>query len=158
MLKFVGIIAPCSDQSLPQHSLTLPYERRIITRQRVTLDNGRDAGLLLPRGTSLQDGAYLQAETGEVVQVKAALETVSTLYCNDPWLFARACYHLGNRHVALEISPGRLRYLHDHVLDDLLLGLGLAVVVEQATFEPESGAYAAHSATHSHAHSQHHEH
>lgn len=152
MLKLVHIIAPSPSQHLPQHSLTLPYERRVITRQRVTLDNGRDAGLFLPRGASLQDGAYLQAESGEIVHVKAALETVSTLYCDDALLFARACYHLGNRHVALEISQGRLRYLHDHVLDDMLAGFGLQVAVEQASFEPEAGAYAAHSQAHSHPH------
>lgn len=137
--------------------LTLPYERRMISRQRVTLDDGSDAGLFLPRGASLQDGDYLQAASGEVVRIQAAVETVSTLYCEDRLLFARACYHLGNRHVPLEISDGRLRYLHDHVLDDMLHGLGLHVVVEQAPFEPEAGAYSG-GHSHSHAHSHDHDH
>ena len=140
-------------------SLTLPYERRMISRQRVTLDDGSDAGLFLPRGASLQDGDYVQAESGEVVRIQAAVETVSTLHCADRLLFARACYHLGNRHVPLEISDGRLRYLHDHVLDDMLLGLGLHVVVEQAPFEPEAGAYSGgHSHSHSHSHTHSHDH
>jgi urease accessory protein len=56
------------------------------------------------------------------------------------WL-ARAAYHLGNRHVALQIGEGWLRYKHDHVLDEMLHGLGLKVAVEQAPFEPEAGAY-----------------
>lgn len=137
--------------------LTLPYERRMISRQRVTLDDGSDAGLFLPRGASLQDGDYLQADSGEVVRIQAAVETVSTLYCADRLLFARACYHLGNRHVPLEISDGRLRYLHDHVLDDMLHGLGLHVLVEQAPFEPEAGAYSG-GHTHSHAHNHDHDH
>lgn len=154
MLKLIEIIAP-SKQANYQHTLTLPYERRVISRQRVTLDQGNTAGLFLERGTSLQHGDVLKAENGELVQIQAALETVSTLYCEDSLLFAKACYHLGNRHVPLEINLGRLRYLHDHVLDDMLLRLGLKVIVEQATFEPEAGAYAGgHNHTHvAHTHS-----
>lgn len=136
--------------------LTLPYERRMISRQRVTLDNGQDAGLFLPRGTILQEGDYLKAETGEMVVIKAADETVSTLYCDDPLQVARACYHLGNRHVQLQIAPGMIRYQHDHVLDDMLHGLGLHITVEQAPFKPEPGAYGGgHGHTHNdqHAHS-----
>ena len=125
----------------PSLLLTLPHERRIISRQRVTLDDGSEAGLFLPRGSSLQHGDVLQGASGELIRVQAASETVSTLRCADPWLLARACYHLGNRHVPLQILPGMIRYQHDHVLDDMLHGLGLHVVVEQAPFEPEAGAY-----------------
>lgn len=149
MLKLIEIVSSYTSQA--QHTLTLPYDRRIISRQRVHLDQGGEAGLFLERGVSLQHGDVLKADSGELVSIQAALETVSSLYCSDPLLFARACYHLGNRHVALEIRAGRLRYLHDHVLDDMLLGLGLKVVVEQASFEPEAGAYS--STGHSHAHS-----
>lgn len=154
MLKLIEILAPQASDA-PKHTLTLPYERRIISRQKVTLDQGGEAGLFLVRGASLQHGDLLKAENGDLVQVQAALETVSSLYCTDRLLFARACYHLGNRHVPLEIRDGRLRYLHDHVLDDMLLGFGLKVVVEQATFEPEAGAYAASGHAHSHRHSTH---
>lgn len=134
-------------------ALTLSYERRIISRQRVTLDDGSDAGLFLPRGTVLHDGDHLKAESGEIVVVKAAKETVSTLYCEDPLLLARAAYHLGNRHVPLQIMQGVLRYQHDHVLDEMLHGLGLHVEVESAPFEPEQGAYAG---GHGHSHEHHH--
>ena len=158
MLKIDKILGKQTTLPTQQH-LTLPYERRIISRQRVTLDDGSDAGLFLPRGASLQDGDYVQAESGEVVRIQAAVETVSTLHCADRLLFARVCYHLGNRHVPLEISDGRLRYLHDHVLDDMLHGLGLHVVVEQAPFEPEAGAYSGgHSHSHSHSHAHSHDH
>ena len=158
MLKIDKILGKQTTLPTQQH-LTLPYERRIISRQRVTLDDGSDAGLFLPRGASLQDGDYVQAESGEVVRIQAAVETVSTLHCADRLLFARVCYHLGNRHVPLEISDGRLRYLHDHVLDDMLHGLGLHVVVEQVPFEPEAGAYSGgHSHSHSHSHAHSHDH
>lgn len=132
-------------------TLTLPFESRIKSRMRVILDDGREAGLFLPRGSSLRDGDYLIAEDGSAVLVRAAPETVSEVRCDDPLQLARACYHLGNRHVALQIAPGLLRYQHDHVLDEMLLGLGLTVTVCQAPFEPEPGAYGGHGhAHHSH--------
>jgi len=84
------------------------------------------------------------------VQVLAAPERVSTVRCADPLLLARAAYHLGNRHVPLQIEAGFLRYQHDHVLDEMVRGLGLEVLIEQAPFEPEAGAYQ--SAPHGHAH------
>lgn len=76
-----------------------------------------------------------------IILVKAAVETVSTVTASNPLLLMRAAYHLGNRHVALQIDSDRLRYLHDHVLDTMLEQLGLSVVREQAPFEPETGAY-----------------
>ena len=97
-------------------------------------------------------GDILQSENGFTVQVQAAAETVSTVNTQDSLLFARVCYHLGNRHVAVQIDPNRIRYLHDHVLDDMVKGLGCEVVVEQASFEPEAGAYEHHQHSHSHQH------
>jgi urease accessory protein len=122
-------------------SVTLTLEQRVKSRLRVRLEDGREAGIFLPRGDSLKAGDCLVSEEGLVVRVLAAAERVSTARIQDPLVLARACYHLGNRHVALQIEPGRLHYLHDHVLDDLVRGLGLEVSVEDAPFEPEPGAY-----------------
>lgn len=136
-------------------SVTLTVDSRIKSRLRVTLDDGRDAGLMLERGHLLRGGELLaDAAGGQVIRVLAAPEAVSTVRCSDPHLLARAAYHLGNRHVPLQIEPGLLRYQHDHVLDDMLRGLGLTVAAEQAPFEPEAGAYqsAPHSPSHSHGH------
>ena len=133
-------------------TLTLPFEQRTKTRLRVTLDDGSDAGLFLARGSTLRDGDCLASEDGVAVRVRAAPETVSSARCTDPLLFARACYHLGNRHVLLQITSGLLRYRHDHVLDDMLRGLGLEVIVEEAPFEPEPGAYGGPGTGHVHAH------
>ncbi len=108
----------------------------------MTLDDGREAGLFLDRDAGLKEGDLLSDGKGLRVRVIAAPETVSTAACDDPRLLARACYHLGNRHVALQIEPGCVRYLHDHVLDEMVRALGLEVTVEQAPFEPEPGAYA----------------
>jgi urease accessory protein len=123
-------------------TLTLPYHSRQKSRLRVTLDNGEEAGLLLPRGETLRDGQLLQSDDGKIViRVRAARESVSTATTEDPKLLATACYHLGNRHVALQVGDNWCRYLHDHVLDEMVASLGLEVAYEQAPFEPEDGAY-----------------
>lgn len=141
-------------------TLTLSFDQRIKSRLKVTLDDGRDAGIVLHNGSSLKHNDLLQSTAENntpiiIVQVKAAEETVSTVYCDDALQLARVCYHLGNRHVNLQIEKGFVRYQHDHVLDDMVVGLGLEVKVEQAPFEPEPGAYH-HASSHSHGH--HHSH
>lgn len=133
-------------------SVTLTWAQRTRSRLRVRLDDGRAAGILLPRGSSLRDGDGLESEEGLRVRVLAAPETLSQARSADPLLLARACYHLGNRHVALQIEGDRLCYLHDHVLDDLLRGLGLSVSVVSGPFEPEAGAYGGISHGHGHGH------
>jgi urease accessory protein len=134
-------------------SMTLPFERRAKSRLRAKLDDGTEVAVLLPRGTVLRGGDKLRADDGSIVAVVAAAESLSTVVSRDPWLLARAAYHLGNRHVALQIEPGRLRYEHDHVLDDLVRALGLEVTEESAPFEPEHGSYGG-----AHAHGAHHDH
>lgn len=138
-------------------SLTLPYEERKKFRLRTTLDNGVEVGLQLSREGVLRGGDCLRAEDGTVIQVKAGDESVSTVICNDPLLLARACYHLGNRHVPLQIEQNRLCYQHDHVLDEMVKQLGLTVQNEMAPFEPESGAYHSHANSHGHSHHHHHD-
>mgnify|MGYP001316389478 CR=1 FL=1 len=122
-------------------TLTLPFDLSQKSRLRTRLDSGEEVGLFLPRGTVLRHGDRLRTADGRVIEVRAAPETVSTARTDEPLLLARAAYHLGNRHVALEIGPGWLRYLHDHVLDGMARELGLTVTSEQAPFEPEAGAY-----------------
>lgn len=141
-------------------SLTLPFDLRQKSRQRVVLDSGREAALVLPPGTVLRDGDLLRAEDQTVVRVQAAPEPVITARTADPLRLARACYHLGNRHVAIAIGPGWVRCLHDHVLADMLEQLGLAVLEETVVFEPEGGAYAgtALGAGGAHGHGHHHGH
>lgn len=134
-------------------SVTLPIDMRVKSRARVTLNDGREAGLMLPRGLLLRSGDLLTTEDGsEVIEVIAAPESVSVVRCADPFLLAKAGYHLGNRHVPLQILPDELRYHHDHVLDAMLRQLSLEVTFAQLPFEPEAGAYASESHGHHHAH------
>ncbi|EFM4126934.1 urease accessory protein UreE [Escherichia coli] len=138
-------------------SVTLPVDMRVKSRIKVTLNDGRQAGLLLPRGLLLRDGDILSNENGdEFIKVIAADEAVSVVRCADPFMLAKACWHLGNRHVPLQIMPGELRYHHDHVLDDMLRQFGLDVDFAHLPFEPEAGAYA--SKSHAHNHDQEHSH
>ena len=124
--------------------LVLPFERREKARQRARLESGREVGIRLPRGTVLRGGDRLRAANGLLVEIVAAPERVSTVRCATPRDLARTAYHLGNRHVALEVGDDWVRYLADHVLDAMIEQLGLAVVHELQPFEPEAGAYGGH--------------
>lgn len=133
--------------------LELSFELRCKSRLRTRLAGGEECGLFLERGTVLRGGDCLQGNDGRVVEVAAAAEALLEARTGDPLLLARAAYHLGNRHVAVDIRPGRLRIGADAVLGDMLRGLGLAVDAVEAPFEPESGAYGAqggHAHTHGH--------
>ena len=154
--------SPTSEQ------LVLPFELRSRSRFRAVLDSGEAVGVNVNRGQILRGGDRLRSSCGRVVEIVAAAESVSTVRAENPRLLLRAAYHLGNRHIALQIGPGWLRYSHDHVLDEMVRGLGLEVVAEQAAFEPEGGAYHAESARehsnppgrepHDHPHLRHDEH
>lgn len=129
------------------HELELTYEKRTRSRLRATTQSGIEVGLFLPRGRVLAEGDRLLATDGSVVVIRARPEKLSQVCCDDPLLLSRAAYHMGNRHEPLEIQPGQLRYLCDHVLDAMLVGFGLKVESVHAPFNPEPGAY------HNHAHS-----
>ena len=134
-------------------TLTLPIDIRVKSRAKVQLNDGREAGLMLPRGLLLRGGDCLSTEDGtEIVEIIAASEAVSVVRCADPFLLAKACYHLGNRHVPLQILPDELRYHHDHVLDAMLRQFRLQVTFAHLPFEPEAGAYASESHRHHHSH------
>ncbi len=150
--------APRGEAPHPGGVRELPFETRCKSRFRAQLADGQAVAVIIERGQVLRGGDRLQAEDGTLVEVRAAPETVSTARAGDARGLLRAAFHLGNRHVALQLGDGWLRYLHDHVLDEMLVGLGLRVWVEQAPFEPESGAYAPAHGGHGHAHSHGHDH
>ena len=145
-------------------TLTLPFELRQKSRLRATLDNGTEVGLMLPRGGLLRGGDLVRAEDGSIIKVVAAAESVSKVTHEDPLMLMRASYHLGNRHVPLQVSRNALYYTHDHVLDEMVKGLGLVVECVDAPFEPEGGAYGGghrhsdHEHEHGHSHSHTHQH
>lgn len=121
--------------------LVLPFNLRQKSRLRTRLASGREVGLFMERGTVLRGGDRLVSDCGVSIAVEAAPERVVTVTCASPMELARAAYHLGNRHVPLEIGAGYLRLEADPVLADMLRQLGAALVEENAPFEPEAGAY-----------------
>ena len=152
----------------PAATLRLGFEDRRRSRQLARLEDGREVGVDLPRGTVLRDGDRLVGDDNTVIIVRAAPETLSVARTSDGHLLARAAYHLGNRHVPLQVAPGRLAYQHDHVLDGMVRELGLTVTTEQAPFAPEAGGYrhegsarhehGHHAHGHHHGHAHHHDH
>lgn len=132
-------------------SLTLPFEKRQKSRLRIFLDDNQEVALVLERGSVLRHGDFLRADNGLIVEVRAADEEVAVISTKDSFLFARACYHLGNRHIPLQIGKGWLRIQRDHVLEEMVQSLGLTVTHALSAFEPEAGAYSGHT-SHSHSH------
>ena len=132
--------APATD------SVALAYDERKRSRLKVTLASGLEAGIFLERGDHLHGGDKLVAEYGStVVEILAAPENLIEAIADSPLLFARTAYHLGNRHVPVQILPtdngGKLRFQADHVLADMARGLGCSVGETEAPFQPEPGAY-----------------
>ena len=136
-------------------SVELDWDVRQKSRFDATDSQGRALGVFLPRGTVVRGGDVLVAEDGSLILVHAALQPVLVVkHCSEhgaPFDLLRAAYHLGNRHVQLELKPDHLQLEPDHVLADMLRQMHLIVSEAQAAFEPESGAYAAGGSAHAHA-------
>jgi urease accessory protein len=151
----------------------LDWDVRQKSRIEATDSLGRALNVFLPRGSVLRGGDVLVAEDGSLVRVKAAPQPVLVVtHCTEhgtPFDLLRAAYHLGNRHVPLELQPDRLLLEPDHVLADMLRMQHLIVTEASGAFEPEGGAYGAggsahaghghaHEATHDHGHDHGHAH
>ena len=129
-------------------SLELPFDTRQKSRFRATLKNGVDIGADLPRTSILRSGSFIATEQGDVLRVDAKAERLMQVSSQDPFELLKAAYHLGNRHVPLMLTPTALYFEPDHVLAEMIIGLGLMVNEVEHPFEPESGAYAQHQHDH----------
>ncbi len=150
-------------------TLELDWDVRQKSRFDATDSQGRAFGVVLPRGQVVRGGDVLVAQDGSLIRIIAAPQPVLVVrHCSEhgaPFDLLRAAYHLGNRHVQLELNPDHLKLEADHVLADMLRQMHLIVTQDVLPFEPESGAYAAqpghghgHSHDPSHAHSHDHSH
>ncbi|PZO38170.1 MAG: urease accessory protein UreE [Pseudanabaena frigida] len=123
-------------------TLALVAEDRTRSRHRFTTVEGEEINLQLQRGTVLREGDILADENDRAIaKVISKPEPVLTVTAKQPIDFLRAAYHLGNRHISLEITEKYLRLSPDSVLEDMILQLGLTVTQEVQPFQPESGAY-----------------
>lgn len=124
-------------------TVELDWDTRQKSRFEATDSQGRRLGVFLPRGSVVRGGDVLVAEDGSLVVAQAAPQPVLEVRALNPFDLLRAAYHLGNRHVQLELQPEVLKLEPDHVLAQMLRQMGLQVAEAQAAFEPEAGAYAA---------------
>lgn len=146
----LGVAAPAQGSNAPLR-LALSAEDRTRLRGHRRSCCGRDLLLQLPRGPALEPGEWLAQEDGvALVQVEPAAESLLVVRAGSPLELLQAAYHLGNRHVALEMRAEELRLLADPVLEQLLHHRGLEVGRTEEAFRPESGAYE--NAPHSHGH------
>jgi urease accessory protein len=152
MLEIRNKIGPEARQLEPKGRLELPFDARQKSRLRTHLASGEEAALALPRGEVLRGGDLVVASDGRVVQVIAAAERLLHVECASATELARCAYHLGNRHVPVEVGEGFLRLAEDHVLEKMLAGLGAKLSHITAPFEPEAGAYRANAAGGHHDH------
>ena len=143
-------------------TVELDWDVRQKSRFDATDSTGRAVGVFLPRGTLVRGGDVLVAEDGSLIRVVAAPQEVLRITaCTEhgsPFDLTRAAYHLGNRHVPIELQPDHLKIEPDHVLADMLRAMHMTVVTVQEAFEPEGGAYSSQGhahAAHAHAHAGH---
>jgi urease accessory protein len=139
-------------------TIELDWDVRQKSRFESTDSQGRQIGVFLPRGTAVRGGDVLVCEEGSLVRVIAAPQPVLVITpCKQhgsPFDLVRAAYHLGNRHVQIELKPDHLKIEPDHVLAAMLRAMYLTVKEADAAFEPEGGAYGSHGG-HAHGHDEH---
>jgi len=143
-------------------TVELDWDLRQKSRFDTVDSQGRRIGVFLPRGTAVRGGDVLVAEDGSLIKVIAAPQSVLVItHCTQhgtPFDLTRAAYHLGNRHVPIELKPDHLKIEPDHVLAAMLRSMHLIVREADEAFEPEGGAYGAHGGGHGHDHGHGHSH
>ncbi|MES5676018.1 urease accessory protein UreE [Acinetobacter baumannii] len=129
-------------------TVELTFDTRQKSRFRAALSSGVDIGADLPRTGILRSGSYIATQEGDVLRVDAKPERLMKVTAQTEFDLLKAAYHLGNRHVPLMLTPTALYFEPDHVLAEMVEGLGLTVTETDHPFEHESGAYAQHSHDH----------
>jgi urease accessory protein len=148
MMLFTQFKSPDIDAAV-NFTLPLTAEERTRSRHKFTLADGQEVFLRLPRGTVLQDHDILTDDSqSNFIRIVAKPESVLTVVAKTPSLLLKAAYHLGNRHVPVEITPNYLRLSPDSVLQTMLEKLGLEIQAEVVPFQPELGAYGNHHHSH----------
>jgi urease accessory protein len=142
MIRVARVLSGAAGASAADDTVVLDHDLR--HRRRIALrgEGGTEFLLDLPEATVLRDGDALVLEDGRTVAVRAAPEPLAEIIADDPPALARIAWHIGNRHLPAAISAGRLLIRRDHVIEEMVRGLGATVRHVDAPFEPEGGAYA----------------
>lgn len=160
MLRATEVVPAGEWKGTPADTVQLDYDRR--TRRRIALTGVGGLGFLLDlaKAPVLRAGDGIRLEDGRIVAVEAASERLLEIACRDARLLARIAWHLGNRHLATEIAARVIHIRDDHVIADMIRGLGAECRIVQRPFNPEGGAYgqaAVHGHSHGHGHHHHHD-
>jgi urease accessory protein len=143
LIRAIGIL-PAGSWAAAAHSVTLDYDRRYRRRLRFVSDQGAEILLDLPEAIHIHGGDALALENGACAEIRAADEALLEITAPSPDALIRLAWHLGNRHLSVQFLPGALRILDDHVIADMVRGLGGTAVQISAPFDPEGGAYHSH--------------
>ena len=153
MLRATSVRAANSWRDTPADTVVLEFDDRHRRRMAMTGTRGLEFLLDLPETVALRGGDALVLEDGRLVEVIAAPEPLIELRGVDPRQMVRLAWHLGNRHLPVQVAGKHLRIRRDHVIEEMVKGLGASVVEIEAPFDPEGGAYV--SAGHDHHHDHH---
>jgi urease accessory protein len=156
MLRATSVKAANSWRGAPADTVVLEFDDRHRRRLAMTGTRGLEFLLDLPETVALRGGDALLLEDGRLIEVVAAPEPLIELRGVDPRQMVRLAWHLGNRHLPVQIAGKHLRIRRDHVIEEMVKGLGASVIEIEAPFDPEGGAYV--SAGHHHQHSHDHDH
>lgn len=154
MLRAISVLAPGEPHSPPADTVVLPHDGRHLRRKLLHPESGGMIMLDLKETVMLVDGDLLSLDDGTCLKVVAAEEDLLEIVARDRLHLIELAWHLGNRHLAAQVEEGRILILRDHVIEDMLNGLGARVRHVREPFQPVRGAY--HSGGHGHAHGHHH--
>lgn len=159
MIRAVKVIPPLHWKEQPADTVVLDFDDRHRRRMAMTGTRGLDFLLDLEEAVALRGGDALVLEDGRLIEVVAAPEPLIEIRCNDPQHLVRVAWHLGNRHLPTQIMGRGLRIRRDHVIEEMVRGLGARVIEIEAPFDPEGGAYSGgghmHGDEHGHGHAGH---
>jgi urease accessory protein len=165
MIRATKVLPSARWSHAASDTVVLDFDARHRRRMAMKGERGIEFLLDLPDATALRDGDGLVLDDGRIVEVRAAMEPLAELTAPDAGTLLRLAWHLGNRHLPAQIEEARILIRRDHVIEDMVAGLGGMVKLVSAPFDPEGGAYASahahahsHSESHSHSHAESHSH
>jgi len=156
MLRLVRVVA--ASQRAPIDTVVLKADQRRVQTGHLSGVNGTLIGVMLPEPVLLRNGDALELDDGSIVEVVIEPEPLVEVRGNDLTHLARLAWHLGDRHVPVQVLSNRLRMRRDPALEGLLQNLGARLTTIEAPFDSEGGAYAPRSAHDHHAHDHDHDH
>jgi urease accessory protein len=153
MLRAMNVVPAGQWTGEPADSVVLDFDERYRRRIAMTGVGGLAFLLELPEAVMLRGGDGLRLEDGRIVEVLAAPEPLTEIRAADALALMRVAWHLGNRHLAVELLPKGLRIRRDSVIEEMAKGLGARAIALEAPFNPEGGAYVkAEAKAHDHSH------